>query len=350
MDIARWRLVNHRLVGSDLKTPAGVVAHMGGIQAQDYDGGIWSIGLRLPGSTEADVHTAIAARTVIRTWAMRGTLHFIEAGSIRWILELLANGIIARASLRHRQLGLDSVTFRRSEDVLTKALEGGKQMTREELVGVLESRGIRCDGQRAVYILHWASVNRVICFGVKRGKQFTHVLFEEWVGKTRPLSSDQALGELTCRFFTSHAPATVQDFMWWSGLSAADAAKGIEISKKRLEKQEHHGRTYWAGVERRPAGTTVESIQLLPGFDDYLLGYKNRGASLDPKHAHRLGSGGVLRPSIIMNGEVIGTWRRTKRQNRPTVMTETFVALGKKGRSLLDAAVNAYNRFIGPDQ
>ena len=345
--IAGQRLINQRLVGSGCRNPAEVVAHMGAIQGQDYDGGIWSIGLRLPGSRKADVEKAIADRTVIRTWAMRGTLHFVEAGNVRRTLELLSKGIIARTSAIYCRLGLDSKTLTRCENILTKALEGGQQLTRGELVSILEGRGVRCHGMRATFILHRASIDRLICFGVKREKQFTHALFDEWVKKTRPLSSEESLSKLTLQYFASHGPATVQDFMWWSGLSVGQVRSGIEMVKSNLGVIEYDGAKYWMTAGGGPEGTSRQGVLLLPGFDDFLLGYKDRSASLDPKYSRRLANGGVLKPAIVMDGNVIGTWRRTITKGKTTIQTHTFSPLDRRQKEALAAAEEQYIRFIG---
>ena len=220
-------------------------------------------------------------------------------------------------------------------------------MTRQELVNILESRGIKCGGQRAVFILHRASIDRLICFGVKRQKQFTHVLLDEWVKKTTPVSPEEALGKLTLQYFASHGPATIQDYMWWSGLTAGQAKAGLEMVKSKLIDTDYEGRTYWKSVEAELEGTTGQGIQLLPGFDDFLLGYKDRSASLDPRYSHMLANGGILRPAIIMDGTVIGTWRRTIKKERATIQTQTFSALDRRKKETLSAAEENYLRFLG---
>jgi hypothetical protein len=346
--IARRRLINQRLKGSGCRTVREVVAHMGGIQAQDYAGGLWSIGLRLPGSTTTDIDRAIAGRSVVRTWAMRGTLHIVAAKDARWILELLSPDIIAGSALRYRQLGLDTPTLVNSEKVITKVLEGGKQLTRNELVEALEARGIACNGQRAAHIVRRASLDRLICFGLRRGKQFTYTLFDEWVKGAKTLQPDEALAELARRYFMSHGPATVQDFIWWSGLPAAEGKKGLEMIKPGLVEIPSESTSYWMNPDSGMPGAALHGAHLLPGFDDYLLGYKNRSASLDLKYAHRLGAGGVLNPSMILDGEVVGTWRRTFRRGEVIVETRPFSPLNKRQKSSLAPAVDLYKRFVGP--
>jgi hypothetical protein len=345
---ARQRLMSQGLAGKGFKNPADAVAHMGGIQAQDYPGGVWSIGLRVPGSGSADIERAIAGRKVIRTWAMRGTLHFLAAKDIRWMLELLSKGIIAANALRYSQLRLDGATLSKSQRVLASVLAGGKQMTRGELVAALESRGIWCSGQRAPHILQRAALDRLICFGPKREKQFTFTLFDEWVRQTRPLSPEEALGELARRYFKSHGPATVNDFMWWSGLRGPDAREALEIARPGLVEDTFEGKSYWISDESELRKPGSHGAYLLPGFDDFLLGYKDRTASLDKRHASRLGAGGILNPTIVIDGKVVGVWRRTLRRNRVIVETALFTRLDMRQKKELGAAVARYRRFVGP--
>lgn len=182
--IAHTRSANQLLSTSKANTPGDVVKHLGAIQAQDYSGGEWSIGLRLPGSKLSDVEKAISNGKIVRTWALRGTLHFLAGSDTRWILDLLAPGIIAGLARRYKELELNTATFRKTNSILAKSLSGIKQLTRHELKTIIEKNGISCKGQRLTFILHRASLDKVICFGVTRERQQTHSLFEEMAAKT----------------------------------------------------------------------------------------------------------------------------------------------------------------------
>ena len=346
-DIARLRLLNQLLLNQKAKTPAEVVARLGGVQAQDYTGGELSIGLRLPGSTITNVERSIKEREVIRTWGLRGTLHFLSVSDIDWILGLLAPMIISELKGRYEELELDTGTLRKTNSLLEKHLKGNRHLTRRELVAIIEKKGISCKGQRATFILHRASLDKVICFGVTRGRQQTHTLFEEWVNKRNPMSRDESLAELAHRYFTSHGPATKQDYMWWSGLKSSDANAGLEMIKSKLEQATVEGKTYWVPVNAIPAGTSGTTAYLLPSFDDFLIGYKDRSASISAIDSARLRGGGMPNQVIVIGGHVAGMWTRTPKKETVVVEINLFRKLKKPEKTVLDNAVERYIEFVG---
>ena len=233
-DIIRYRLHNQQIAGTKFRKPLEIVEWLGAVQAQDYSGGLWGIGLRLPGSTLDDIEKALIDRKIIRTWPMRGTLHFVPARDARWMLELLTPRVIRRSARRYKELGLNDEIFKRSEELISQALVGGRQLTREAMYDVLAKGGINPEGQRSYHILGYLAQKGVICFGAREGKQQTFVLFDEWVADSRRLERDEALAEIARRYFTSHGPATLQDFTWWTGLAAAEAKAGLEMVKPEL--------------------------------------------------------------------------------------------------------------------
>ena len=235
-DMVRARLRAQRMISPRHGRPAEVVASLCAVQAQDYRGGLWGIGLRTERATEAEVERAIADRTIVRTWPMRGTLHIVSAGDVRWMLRLLTPRILLRSRGRYRALELDDTTFAKSASKLTKALEGGRSLTRPEAYAVLERGGIATIGQRGIHILGALAMRGVLCLGAKRGGQPTFVLLDEWVGASRSLERDEALGELARRYFTGHGPATIADVSWWSGLPLADVRRGLDVAGTSLTK------------------------------------------------------------------------------------------------------------------
>ena len=244
-DIAQQRLCNQSIAPAALMTPGEVVKKLGAVQAQDYLGALWALGLRMQRAVEADIEQAIANREIIRTWPMRGTLHFVAPEDVRWMLTLLTPRILARAARRHQQLELDEDTFARGETLFTDALRNGRCLTRNQMMDVLEQAGISTKGQRGYHILGWAAQNGLICFGPRQGKQHTFVLLDEWLPSGNSLSREEALAELTHRYFTGHGPATIQDFIWWSGLTAGDARAGLEMVKSQLAHEQLDDQLYW---------------------------------------------------------------------------------------------------------
>jgi hypothetical protein len=349
LNIPDRRLRNQRIAGAGFEQPGSVVAWMGAVQAQDYLGALWALGLRTETATEEAIERAIADRTVVRTWPMRGTLHFVAPADVRWMLALLTPRVIAGQRSRHRQLGLDQAVFDRSRDLLTGALEGGRQLTRAALFEILEAAGIATAGQRGIHILARLAYDGLLCFATRYGKQQTFALLEEWVPAAKPLARDEALAELAGRYFTSHGPATLQDFTWWSGLTVADAKVGIELAGPRLEQRVVDGRTYWFAAEGAvPAASPASSTAwLLPPFDEYTVAYKDRSAVLDPARGGLVSSNGIFYPTIVLDGQVVGTWKRSFKKGSVAITLSPFSPLKKKERQAVAVAAERYGAFLG---
>ena len=300
------------------------------MQAQDYLGALWAVGLRMKKATEAIVEQAIADRTIVRTWPMRGTLHFVAAADIRWMLELLAPRMIAGSKTRYRQLELDQDVFDRSRKVIVRALEGGRQLTRAALYKVLYLKGISPSGQRGIHILQRHALDGLLCFASRQGRQPAFALLEEWVPPARKLTRDEALATLAERYFTSHGPATLQDFTWWSGLTVADARRAMEMSR----------------ADTRLRGGKPAPAYLLPPYDEYTVAYKDRSAVLDPAHGGEVSGNGIFYPILVLDGQVAGTWKRELKKDSVVVTLSPFEPLKKNEREAVADAAERYGRFL----
>jgi hypothetical protein len=347
--IAQFRLYQQQIAATKFKTPGQVVAWLGALQAQDYPGAKWSIGLRLPDATDADIEQAIAAKTIVRSWPMRGTLHFMAAEDVRWLLALLTPRIIAQTAGRYRQLELDEATFARSKELFAQALQGGQQLTRDEMQQLLEQANISTAGQRGYHILCRSAQDGLICFGVPNGKQQTFTLLDEWVPPTKSLARDETLAELARRYFMSHGPAALRDLVWWSGLTVTDAKAGLETVKSQLSSENVAGQTYWMSPDTPVLADNSPAIYLLPGFDEYMLGYTDRSAILDSIHAPKIvpGKNGVFNPTIVIDGKVAGTWKRTFKKNTMLITLSPFTSLSQAQRRAISLAAERYARFMG---
>jgi hypothetical protein len=347
MNIGRTRLANQHVSRPTFRDPADVVRWLGAVQAQDYLGGLWAVGLRTKGGTEAAVEHAIARRAIVRTWPMRGTLHFVAAEDVRWILPILTPRVIAGAQSRFRQLGLDGATFAKSARVVEKALAGGTVVRRDRLYEIWKAAGIATHDSRGLHLLGVLSQQGLLCFGPRDGKQQTFTLLEEWLPSARTLPRGDALGELARRYFTSHGPATVHDFAWWSGLTVTDARAGLESVKSELDTENRDGRTFWfADLPSVRAGTGA--AYLLPPWDEFTVAYRDRRDVLDPKYATRVNAGGgILSPVIVVRDQVVGTWQRTIKKDTVTVNPRMFRALDRADRTAVARAVERYARFLG---
>lgn len=348
MDIARRRLGNQHIARPLFDDPAEVVRWMGAVQAQDYLGGLWAVGLRSRGATEASVEAAIARRAFVRTWPMRGTLHFVSAADVRWMSRLLTPRVIQSAASRHRQLELDANVFSRAGRVAERALEGGKCVRRDTIYKLWSSAGIPTGDSRGLHVLGYLAMTGLICFGPRDGKQQTFALTDEWLPPARALERDEALGELARRYFTSHGPATVDDFAWWSGLTVTDARRGTEVAKNDLEQADVDGHAYWSGPAARPSRGVATAAYLLPPWDEYTVAYRDRSAVLDAAHARKVNAGGgVLSPVVVVRGHVVGTWRRALGKTPVAVTPSFFGRLAPEEMQAVVAATRRYGEFLG---
>ncbi|HEX9533086.1 MAG TPA: winged helix DNA-binding domain-containing protein [bacterium] len=347
-DIARYRFSNQLIARQSVRTPADVVAWLGAMQAQDFLGAKWSVGLRAPGVSDATVEQALADRTIIRTWPMRGTLHFVTPDDVRWMLALLTPRVLSASKGRWQALELNDKIFAQSRKVFHQVLRGGKHLTRSEMYQALERAKIRTSGQRGYHLLWRNAQEGLICLGAPRGKQQTFVLLDEWVPAAKPLEREEALAKLVLRYFVSHGPATVKDFVWWSGLTAKDAQAGIEVNVSRLASEVVDAKTYWMARRMSALQSHSRVVQLLPGFDEYILGYTERDPILDPRHARRVYSGLNLlfNPTIVIDGRIQGTWRRVIRKETVDLSLHPFKRLNTAEAQGLRRATQRYGEFL----
>jgi hypothetical protein len=340
--IGLHRLYHQRITHPPFTHAGEVAAWLGALQGQEYHGTKWALGLRLPGSSEADIDRAIADGVVMRTWAVRGTLHYVAPADIHWIVALVAPRVNAWSAPRYRELELDDATLTRSSDLIAGALRDGQHLTRDELFAVLAANGIATAGQRGFYMLFRAGLERLIVQGEMRGRNTTFKALA--AGPTLPV--DEALAELARRYFTSRGPATVNDFAHWAGLTLGDARRGLDSVKTVLVSEEIDSRTYWRSPES--ALTPQRPLYLLPGFDEFVLGYRDRSAVLDPQFNDAIcpGGNGVFRSTIVSGGRIIGTWKRTLKKKTVEIALKPFRPLTAGERALIDAAAAEYGAFL----
>lgn len=336
-DIPSLRL-NNQLISTTTSTSiSDVVRWMGALQAQDYPGGLWAIGLRVKNVTSADVELAIKNKEIVRSWPMRGTLHFVPAEDLRWMLKLMATRTLKKTSARFRELELTEEVLNKSRDIIEKVLADGNALTRPELYAILEKNGIKADEQRGFHILGFLAVNSVICYGPKKEKQPTFVLLDEWLPKTKDLETDEAISKITLTYFQSHGPATIHDFSWWSGLNLTEIRLGIEILGKKILHQEKNGKIYYMSDVTKNI-VQDKNVYLLPPYDEYTVSYKHRDDVLDPKHVIT-SRNGIFSPIIVVYGKIVGIWSRKTVKNTVKVTPEFFIKIGKSEQKLLDEKI-----------
>jgi len=345
--IARQRLVRQHLVSPTLTDPVDVVRTLGAVQAQEYPDAKWAVGQRAIGVTDVDVERAFAAGAIIRTHVLRPTWHFVAPEDLRWMLALTAPRVSAAMGYYNRLLGLDAKVFRKSNAALTRSLRDGKQLTRRELVAALTRAGVKVPtGQHAGHLLMQAELDGVICSGARRGKQFTYALLEERVARARSWDHDESLAELTRRYFTTRGPATLRDFSWWSGLTIADAKRGVDAAGSLLRRERRDDRTEWVTPSTPVAIPRARTAHLLPNYDEYFIGFKDRSAI-----GRRLGSAvpgaeALQAHTLFVDGQLVGGWKRALA--KPAEIEFQVVApLTSAERKLVDTAAGRLGTFLG---
>jgi hypothetical protein len=349
VNIATQRLHTQYLLGPRLQRPEDVVRWLTAVQSQDYPGAKWGVAQRTDGSTAVHIDRAFNEGAILRTHVMRPTWHFVMPEDIRWMLELTAPRIKALLATYDRRLELDEALYARSNAAIEKALHGGKHLTRTELAHALRDEGIEATGQRLAHIVSRAELDAIICSGALRGKQHTYALLAERAPNTSHLDRDEALAELARRYFTSHGPALVQDFAWWSGLTVADAKTGLEIVTRHLTSEYAEGKTYWFAPPQPHIRADGPFAHLLPNYDEYLIAYRDRSAFFDQSS---LGDAtffrDVLRRHIIViDGQVVGGWHSTESRGEATIHLRLLARLTKTQHPAIKAAAGDYGRFLG---
>lgn len=358
-DVVRLRLVRHGLgpvTGGSPDGPVEVVERLLALQAQDFTAARWAVGVRAPGSSADDVRRAIDDAEIVRSWPMRGTLHFVPAADLGWMLGVTAPRVLAGMRTRRGQLDLDEATLERARGAALSSLAEGRQLSRAGFLAALEAAGISTAGQRGYHLIAHLALTGTICWGRQVGSQQQLVLLDGWVRAPRRLEREEALGEFVLRYFSGHGPATVQDFVWWSQLTVADARVGLDVARDRLTELQVEGIAhYWAaaadtGETGRPPKQRTP-VLALPGFDEYLLGYRNRGFAVADADFPRVvpGKNGIFLPLVLVNGRVAGTWRRKSGPSgSPGYEAIAFTGLTERQRTGFDRAVRDYTRFFQP--
>ena len=345
--IAGRRLAGQHLVAPTYKRGVDVVRALAAVQAQDYAGAKWALAQRAKGLGDADIEQAFASGAILRTHVLRPTWHFVLPEDARWLLELTGARVQGAMASYNRKLGLDAKVFRKSHATLERALRDGTQLTRTELRAVLKRARVPVPtGQHVGHLLLQAEVDRVVISGARRGKQFTYALFDERVPTAPPRERDDALLELTRRYFATRSPATVLDFSWWSGLATRDARRGIEIAGRSLEREVHDGREYWA-ARGAPMARRSRVAHLLPNYDEYFIGFKDRSA-----FGQRLGGvvtktqfNALMGHILFVDGQIVGGWRRML--GTPTELKlQLLVKLTPAERVMVRRAAERLSQFL----
>jgi hypothetical protein len=349
-DVTSIRLESQHVAGKVFTTPQALLSWMCAMQAQDFPMAKWAIGIRLPGSTDAQVEAAIEKGAILRTHLLRPTWHFVSPQDIYWLLDLTAPQIIASQRARDRQLELAGEVYRKSNRVIEAALRSRGQLSREALIAELNRAGIATDQNRASHLLMRAELEKIVCSGATlRGKP-TYALLAERVPKYKILAKEEALAQLARRYFASRCPATLQDFSWWSGLPARDARQALDLVRSEFIAEQINGVTYFLPHGFTVSAPVLPSVCLLPTYDEIIISYADRSASIPPelgKHMKEISDRGVFWPVVLENGSVKGTWKRTIKKDTIYLELQPFAPLNDTSEELIRLAAQQFADFWG---
>jgi hypothetical protein len=348
-ELVNWRMRNLRLLGEPFEIPEQVVGWLGAVQSQDFGPAKWSIGQRTRRGRQTSIDEAFTNGSILRTHVLRPTWHFCLAEDIRWMLELTAPRVHSRNSTYYTRFGLDKSLIRKSKTLISRSLNGGERLTRKEIGDVLNRSGIDAYGGTLGFILMQAELDGVVCSGMLKGKQQTYALLEERAATARMLSEDEALAELTRRYFTSHGPATIRDFSWWSSLKVSDIKRGLEMAGAALENRTIDGHSFWfAPPAIRRNAASKPTIHLLQGYDEYIVGYRETKYLLDLRQRGR--SLPTDRPiftgAVIVDGQVEGHWRSKIDKSLVAVDVALYEPFDDLRAEALHRAIAEYGKFL----
>lgn len=342
--LAGLRLFNQHISNPHFNEPAGVVKHMVAMQAQDYAGAKWAVGLRTQNANEAVIEKAITEGKILRTHLLRPTWHFVSPVDIRWILALTAPRINAINAGMYKKFEVSNTIFNKTNDILIKAMQGNKHLTRAEITEALNQAGIATDDLRLTILLMHAELDAVICSGGRIGKQFTYALLDERAPATPALAHEEALTRLATGYFNSRGPATVHDFANWSGLTIADADIGLQNTKGQLISEVIAGKTYWM-----PGNTDIIPVKpkayLLPAFDEFAIAYKHRDALVNPRYLVQARHV-IFDPVIVVDNQVAGNWKRTIKTKSIDISFNLYGKLNKAQAKAVEMAAKRYYKFF----
>ena len=345
-DISKYRIQNQHITDKPFLSASDLVQAMCAIQSQDFAMAKWAIGIRLKDSTEQTINETYNNGETLRTHLMRPTWHMVSPNDIYWLLELTAPRIKPLSKSRDKQLELNEEIYSKCYRILDKTLAEIESLTRKELTSLFDKYKIKTNENRLSHIMMRAELDGLVCSGPLKNNKLTYALLEKRVPDKKFLTKEESLAELAKRYFTSHGPATVQDFVWWSGLTLTDARKGLEMNKSNLISVIVESETYWFS-DSYSNNTKNQTVHLLPAFDELLISYRDRSTTIDNSiNKKAIFNNGIFRPIVVVKGQVSGIWRRLNQKNKVTIEVSLFQSQSKLTLEYIENEVNGFGHFI----
>lgn len=345
MDIPWLRLQQQSLIGPAHARPEDVVRNLLAMQSQDYLGAKWAVAQRTRAVDDAAVQKAFQAGRILRTHVMRPTWHFVAPADIRWLLELTSPRVHAFNAPYYRKHGLDTAAAKRSRLRIEKALSRGEHLTREELALAIDAKDAALTGERLALFIMRAELDGVIASGKMRGKRHTYALLDERAPASERLPRDEALARLALRYVSGHGPAQPRDLAWWSGITIADAARGLAANERALERANVGGKTYWFAPTKPLPKPRAPSVHLLPNYDELLIAFKDRSHAFDPGVTPLAGI--LAAHFVVIDGRIAGGYRRTLTKDTVSLSVDGLRAFSAPERKALDAAAARFGKSLG---
>ena len=349
MNIPNIRLLNQQLSNPLFREPKELVSWMGAMQAQNYSMVKWAVGMRLKSATIQAVEKALREGEILRTHVMRPTWHLVAAEDIRWMLKLSAQRIISAndSFAKGYDLDIPNEVYTKAHDLLEKILCGKKSLTKQEIAEHFNRSGIVADNHRMTRFMARAEQEGIICSGEDRGSKCTYALLEERVPPMPELTKDESLARLARSYFRSHSPAVLQDFIWWSGLPVSDAKQAVYLIASELTTEQWKEQTWYIHDTCRTRGKLSGHIHLLPSYDEYLLGYKDRTDVLPLEHYSKaFTNNGLFFPIVLHNGQVIGNWDKSVKKKSVDLKYSWFRQVADMNEETLERERQKFTRFL----
>jgi hypothetical protein len=348
--LRRLRVAAQHLHRPRRRSAVDVVRHLTGVQAQILSAAGLALRARTEGLTAAGVDRArLRDRSIVCTWAMRGTLHLIASEDHGWLPPLVLERQLEQSRRRLRQMGMTGDEPVKAVRAIERILDREGPLTRADLAERLQRRGFRMQEWPVSYhLLLLTSASGGVCPGPDRGRERTFVRARDWIGQTRRMDREAALAELAVRYLAAHGPAEPADLAFWSGIRMADARRAWQAVEDRLvEIHAGPGRTLWM-LKRRNADAPGGVVRLLPSFDEYLLGWKDRAFIAARDRWRKINPGaGWYHPAVLVDGRGAGTWKAEKRSDVVSIHVEPFSRLNPAGRKGLAQEADDLGRFLG---
>lgn len=346
-EISHHRLISQKLYKTSQNSPQEIVRHLGAMQAQDYAMAKWAIGSRCDAS-EREIEEAINSAQIIRTHILRPTWHFVSADDIYWMLDVSAPQVKRFTTSAAKKYGFDDKKLDQANTEIEKLLSGNNHLTRDEIMQELNIKKTSSEDFLSAAIMMNAELDGLVCNGKMKGKQITYALLEERVPKPKTkLTKEEALAKLAKRYFESHGPATLLDFSWWSGFPPTTSKLALNSIESELNSVEIENQTYWFGTDFSDENSFRESVHFLPAFDEILISYKTREASILLEHQPKaFTNNGIFKPVILENGKVIGTWKRTIKKDHAKIETQFFNETETSKKEILFEGIKAFENYL----